>query len=145
MWRSEQPRADAFEISPTGPLVGYRMSLPAHQPLEIERAALAEMHLTPEDFRKAGKHKIKGARRPLRVRPTDTELTGGVDEHGPFIAVAFTLPAGSYATVLVGEFMKAPQNDDSGSEKADPESTSNPSFNEMSMLDERSNATDNAQ
>ncbi len=106
---TEQPRADAFEISPTGPLVGYRMSLPEGRPLEVENAALAELHLSTDDFRKAGKHKIKGARRPLRVRPTDVEISGGVDEHGPQITVAFTLPAGSYATVLAGELMKSPQ------------------------------------
>ena len=30
----------------------------------------------PEDFRAAGRHKVKGARRPLRVRPTDVEVAG---------------------------------------------------------------------
>jgi tRNA pseudouridine13 synthase len=109
---TEQPRADAFEISPTGPLVGYRMSLPQGKALDIEQAALSQLELKPDDFRKAGKHKIKGARRPVRVRPEDVELTGGVDEHGGFITVAFTLPAGSYATVLLRELMK---NNDSGS------------------------------
>ena len=121
---TEQPRADAFEISATGPLVGYRMSLPQGKALEIEQAALADVHLAPEDFRKAGKHKVKGARRPLRVRPTDLELTGGVDEHGGYIAVAFTLPSGSYATVLLRELMKSddPENNDSGSKLLGPES-----------------------
>src|SRR5688572_3109952 len=66
---AEQPRADAFEISPTGPLVGYRMSLPRGRQLEIEQAALVAADLKPEDFRKAGKHKVKGARRPLRASP----------------------------------------------------------------------------
>jgi tRNA(Glu) U13 pseudouridine synthase TruD len=97
------------------------MSLPTGHPLEIEQHALAELHLSPEDFRKAGKHKIKGARRPLRVRPADVELTGGVDEHGGFIMVAFTLPAGSYATVLMRELMKS-KNNDSGQEQPSPES-----------------------
>lgn len=124
---TEQPRAQAFEISATGPLVGYRMSMPTGKPLEVEQAALAELHLSPEDFRKAGKHKIKGARRPLRVRPADVELSGGVDEHGNFISVAFTLPAGSYATVLLRELMKADavsaaETNDSGSEEPNPES-----------------------
>jgi tRNA pseudouridine13 synthase len=102
----EQPRADAFEISATGPLAGYRMSLPAGSALEMEQAALAAVDLTPDDFRKSGKHKIKGARRPLRVRPTDVALAGGVDEHGGFIMVSFALAAGSYATVLLREVMK---------------------------------------
>ena len=118
----EQPRADAFEISATGPLVGYRMSMPSGQPLEIEQRALAELQLTPEDFRKSGKHRIKGARRPLRVQPKDIELSGGVDEHGGYITAAFTLPAGSYATVLMRELMKTPENNDSGQEISNPES-----------------------
>jgi tRNA(Glu) U13 pseudouridine synthase TruD len=66
---AEQARADSWEISPTGPLVGYRMSMPAGRALELEQAALAAVSLTPADFRKAGKHKIKGARRPLRASP----------------------------------------------------------------------------
>ena len=36
----EQPRVDAFEISPTGPMVGYRMSLPKGEALKIEAASL---------------------------------------------------------------------------------------------------------
>jgi tRNA pseudouridine13 synthase len=103
----EQPRADAFEISPTGPLVGYRMSSPSGEPLAMEQAALEPVGLAPEDFRRAGKHKIKGARRPLRVKPEQLQLEGGVDEHGPHVTVAFTLPAGSYATVLLRELMKS--------------------------------------
>jgi tRNA(Glu) U13 pseudouridine synthase TruD len=40
------------------------------------------------------------------VRPTDCEYHGGGDEHGPFVLLAFTLPPGSYATVLLREVMK---------------------------------------
>jgi tRNA(Glu) U13 pseudouridine synthase TruD len=40
------------------------------------------------------------------VKPEDFDLTGGVDEHGPHITVAFTLPAGSFATVLLRELTK---------------------------------------
>lgn len=103
---AEQARCAAFEISPTGPLVGYRMSLPQGEPLKIEEAVMAEAQLHPEDFKKEGRDKVKGARRPLRVKPEEVELAGGVDEHGPFITVAFTLPAGSFATVLMRELTK---------------------------------------
>ena len=144
---AEQPRADAWEISATGPLVGYRMSLPRGRELEIEQAALAAVDLKPEDFRKAGKHKVKGARRPLRVSPAvvraagsdqPVRTEGGVDEHGPYITVAFALPPGSYATVFLRELMKADdgvgstdlaesaesagsENEDSGSAEPSPE------------------------
>ena len=102
----EQPRCEAFEISPTGPLVGYRISLPEGQPLEIEQSVFAAEGLSPGDFRRAGELKVKGARRPLRVQPADMRLEGGVDAHGPYITAAFTLPPGSFATVLLAELMK---------------------------------------
>ncbi len=109
---TEQPRCDAFEISPTGPLVGYRMTMPAGEPMAVEQAAMAAVNLTPEAFRQSGKLRVKGARRPLRVRPTDVELAGGGDEFGPHITVAFTLPAGAFATVLMRELMKADEADE---------------------------------
>jgi tRNA pseudouridine13 synthase len=104
----EQPRCDAFEISPSGPLIGYRMTTPAGEPLRIEQEAFAGVGLEGSDFRGHAIGKVKGARRPVRVRPEDVDLSGGVDEHGGYIAVAFTLPAGSFATVLLGELMKKP-------------------------------------
>jgi tRNA pseudouridine13 synthase len=104
---TEQPRADAFEISPTGPLIGYRMTTPEGEPLRVEQEVLAASGLTQESFRVQGKHKVKGARRPLRVQPQDVQLEGGVDDHGAFITVAFTLSAGSFATVLMRELMKS--------------------------------------
>ena len=104
---TEQPRADAFEISPTGPLVGYRMTLPNGEPLKMEQQALATIQLSPEDFRQSGKLRTKGARRPLRVKPTDINLAAGVDDHGAHITVAFTLPSGAFATVLLRELMKS--------------------------------------
>ncbi|HEV2293273.1 MAG TPA: tRNA pseudouridine(13) synthase TruD [Tepidisphaeraceae bacterium] len=102
----EQSRADGFEISPTGPLVGYRMTMPGGEPARIEQEVLAASALTPEAFRQAGKHKVKGARRPLRVQPKEVQLEGGVDDHGAFVTIAFTFPAGSFATVLLRELMK---------------------------------------
>jgi tRNA pseudouridine13 synthase len=103
----EQPRADAFEISPTGPLIGYRMTLPDGEPLQIEQEIFASRNLSPADFRVADRLKIKGARRLLRVQPADLQLAAGVDDHGPHITTAFTLPAGSFATVFLRELMKA--------------------------------------
>lgn len=102
----EQPRCDAFEISATGPLLGFRMTLPEGDALEIERDVFDRAKLTPEDFRSPHLGKVRGARRPLRIRPQDVQLAAGVDEHGPHITVAFTLAAGSFATVLMRELMK---------------------------------------
>ena len=112
---AEQPRADTFEVSPTGPLVGYRMTMPEGEPLRVEQDAMAAVSLTPDVFRQSGKLRVKGARRPLRVRPSDVEMAGGVDAFGPHVTVAFTLPAGAFATVLMREVMKT----DAGDETAD--------------------------
>lgn len=106
---AEQPRCDAFDISPTGPLLGYRMTQPTGEALRIEEAALGSLGLQPSDFRGGIDVKSRGARRALRVRPRDIQLQGGVDEHGPHITVAFTLPAGSFATVLLREIMRNDQ------------------------------------
>ncbi len=103
---AERGRADAFEISATGPLVGYRVSLPTGKALDVEQAVFARHGLKPEDFRSSGRLRVKGARRPVRVRPTDVTVEGGVDENGNHVTVAFTLPAGSFATVLLRELMK---------------------------------------
>ena len=102
---AEQPRCEAFEISPTGPMIGYRMTEPKGEALRIERDVLESFGLNAESFR-ATKERAEGARRALRVQPKEIELAAGVDEHGPQITVAFTLPPGSYATVFLRELMR---------------------------------------
>jgi tRNA pseudouridine13 synthase len=103
---AEQPRCDAFEISPTGPLIGYRMTLPESEALQIEQEVFDSRGIRPSDFRVAGRLKVKGARRSLRVKVKDVELSAGVDEHGSYITAAFSLPAGSFATIFLRELMK---------------------------------------
>ncbi len=118
----EQPRAAAFEISPTGPIIGYRTNLaggstgilpvsdagtvPAVVPGRIERDVLARHGVGPDDFRHVGHLKIKGTRRELRFRLSHPDLTAGRDERGEFIQAAFVAPSGCYATVVLGEIMK---------------------------------------
>ncbi|MFW6133892.1 MAG: tRNA pseudouridine(13) synthase TruD, partial [Planctomycetota bacterium] len=104
---AEQPRADRFEISPTGPVPGYRSRLADGEPGRIEREVLAARAIAPEDFRGVGSIKPRGTRRALRFRPGQLELTSGEDAHGAYLQVRFTAPAGSYATVLLREVMKA--------------------------------------
>lgn len=116
---AEQPRADAFEISPTGPLIGYRVTLPKGEPLRMEQEVFASYALKPDDFKRTGQLRVKGDRRPLRVQPTDVDLAAGVDEFGPHVTVAFTLPAGSFATVLMRELMKSKAVHRRGAEDAE--------------------------
>jgi tRNA pseudouridine13 synthase len=103
----EQPRADAFEISPSGPLFGYRMTEPEGQPREIENRVLAAEGMGPDDFRIEGAHKVSGARRPLRFAPQDWEATAGCDESGDYYEFRFFLEPGCYATMLLREICKA--------------------------------------
>jgi tRNA pseudouridine13 synthase len=108
---AEQARCDSFEISASGPLIGYRMSLPSGEPLKLEESCFAAAGLTPGDFRRADELKVKGARRPIRVQPKDVQIAGGVDEHGPHVTLAFTLPPGSFATILLREITKSPEKE----------------------------------
>jgi tRNA pseudouridine13 synthase len=100
----EQPRADAHEISPTGPLFGFRMSEPKAVAGQMEAEVLKEFSLTPESF--SGAMGAPGGRRPLRLFAEDLTMEAGSDEHGMFLQFEFLLPSGSYATVLLGEVMK---------------------------------------
>ena len=109
---AEQPRADAFEISPTGPMLGYRMTLPAGAALSAEQAIYDRYGLSRETFKRPDLEGGKGDRRPIRVRPTETSLSSGADEHGAYVSVGFTLPPGSFATVVMGEIMKAMANEE---------------------------------
>ncbi|GAG37529.1 unnamed protein product, partial [marine sediment metagenome] len=99
---AENARAARFEVSPSGPMFGYKMIAPEGRPGEVEAKVLGEAGLTPESFRRPGGLKVKGARRPLRVPLGEA----GVTEDGPDLILIFTLPPGSYATVVTAEVMK---------------------------------------
>lgn len=103
---AEQPRAERFEISPTGIVVGHRSELAGGEPGRIEADALARHAVRPEDFKRVGALKPKGTRRPLRFALGDPTLTAGTDEHGDYLELRYTAPSGSYATVALREIMK---------------------------------------
>jgi tRNA pseudouridine13 synthase len=106
----EQARADAFDISPTGPLFGYRMTEPTDRPGELEASVLAAEGLSPQAFHQ-NPLRVKGARRPLRFQPRDAHLALGADERGPYLELRFVLPRGCYATALLRELFR-PQTPD---------------------------------
>jgi len=83
----------------TAPLVGTETEFAEGEPGEIERAVLTDMDLAPSDFDLPGEFHSTGTRRAalLRVEPTV--------ETGP-LALTFSLPKGSYATVLLREYLK---------------------------------------
>ncbi len=99
-------RIEAGEVSPSGPLWGRGMTRAAGAVEAVERGALADVGLTEADLQREPA-RLKGARRPLRVPLHNPATDAGADEHGPYIRVAFDLPAGAYATVVLRELMKS--------------------------------------
>ncbi|HSJ53613.1 MAG TPA: tRNA pseudouridine(13) synthase TruD, partial [Anaerolineae bacterium] len=99
----EQPRAARFEISPTGPLYGYKMIQAAGRQGELEAAVLAAEDMTLASFRLGDGIKAEGERRALRFPVNEPELW--YDEG---IMLRFWLSRGCYATAVLAEIMKVP-------------------------------------
>lgn len=93
-----QTRADAFELSPSGPLPGRKLLAAAGEPGRLEAQAFSSLGVAPESFRGLGLGlDQRGARRPLRVPVADlTSVREGDD-----LVIRFSLPRGSYATTLL--------------------------------------------
>ncbi|MHC4410567.1 MAG: tRNA pseudouridine(13) synthase TruD [Planctomycetota bacterium] len=99
---AEQPRCDAFEISPSGPIFGSRTTMPGGEPGVREQAVFGETGLTKEDFRNYKGLKLKGSRRSMRIPLRDFSYEP-VDETS--YRLRFALPSGSFATVVLRESM----------------------------------------
>lgn len=101
---TEQPRATGklFEISPSGPLFGRRMTAPTAAALAIEQSALQAWQLDDSHWQSPLMKHAPGARRPLRVPLENVALAALTDGY----RVEFDLPAGSYATVVTNELIK---------------------------------------
>lgn len=88
----------------TLPLLGHKSALAGGLPGDIERSVLEEEGVDLSDFRVGANPDLgsPGNRRPalLRVEPV-AEI-----EDGGSILLKFDLPAGSYATVVLREYMK---------------------------------------
>ena len=99
----EQPRADALEISPSGPIFGYKMRMPSGDVLASEISVLTDEGVRLEEFRKVASIRLPGTRRPLRMPIQLHEVSAVGDNVG--IRLSFTLPAGGYATVVLEELL----------------------------------------
>lgn len=102
-------RVRRLELGPSGPMWGVSMTRAEGRigALEIER--LEAMGVRTEDLERYAavrRDDLEGARRPLRVPVIDPQVEGGVDEHGSYVRVAFDLPRGAFATVVLREIMK---------------------------------------
>ncbi len=100
---AEQPRAARFEISPTGPLFGFKMMQASGQQGELESKLLTAEGLTLEDFRVGDGIKARGERRALRFQVHEPEL-----QYDDGVILRFWLERGCYATAVLAEIMKVP-------------------------------------
>jgi tRNA pseudouridine13 synthase len=111
---AEQARFDRREIVTAGPMFG-RKTFPAHGPAaEREAVVLEAAGLTTASFAGFGKL-VMGTRRHNLVYVDDLSATR--EPEG--LRLSFTLPAGSYATVLLREVMKVDVADDGGPVEAE--------------------------
>ncbi len=99
----EQPRADALEISPSGPIFGYKMRMPSGDVRDLEISVLADDGIRLEKFRKVAGIRLPGTRRPLRMPIQPHEISIADNHEG--IRLSFTLPAGGYATVVLDKLL----------------------------------------
>ncbi len=101
----ETDRIRAGTLAPTGPIFGKKMWWPEGKARALEEAVVAEAGVELESFHAAGKM-MRGTRRPLTVLPGELEIDAG--ETATDLVLRFTLPKGSYATVLLREIQGEP-------------------------------------
>jgi tRNA pseudouridine13 synthase len=99
----EAVRAAAFEISATGPIFGTKVLEAEGEAQLREQRVLERFDLLPENLRVPRGIRLRGARRALRVRPG----AATAERHDDGLLIRFSLPPGSYATVLVEELLES--------------------------------------
>ena len=103
---AEQNRFDRREIVHTGPIYGRKMFAAGNIAAERENFILLQAALTRDAFTRFGKL-LQGTRRHNLFYLS--ELAAVAEPEG--VRVSFTLPAGSYATVVLSEVMKCTKVD----------------------------------
>ncbi|MDP3981032.1 MAG: tRNA pseudouridine(13) synthase TruD [Chlamydiota bacterium] len=95
----EKPRFLARQITYTGPIYGKRMRWAKDDALKLEEHVLMD---TGADIETLGKHHLNGSRRVARYFLKDINI----NSHALGLEFNFELPKGSYATIILREFMK---------------------------------------
>jgi tRNA pseudouridine13 synthase len=98
---AEQSRFETREIVHTGPIFGRKTFAPADEASTRENEILAACGVNPSALRAFGKL-LQGTRRHNLAYVDD--LAVSIESSG--VRLCFSLPAGSYATVLLAEVMK---------------------------------------
>jgi tRNA pseudouridine13 synthase len=99
----EAARAAAFEISVTGPIFGTKVLEAEGEARLRERRVLERFEVLPEYLSVPRGIRLRGARRALRVRPG----AATAERRDDGLLLRFSLPPGSYATVLVEEMLES--------------------------------------
>jgi tRNA pseudouridine13 synthase len=105
---TDEARLCAGELALTGPMFGDKMRRPPESSPAAEREArvLAAAGLEPAAFGNV-RALAEGTRRDATIEVAETRVTGGPAEPGgETYEVAFTLPGGAYATIVMREVMK---------------------------------------
>ena len=95
----EQPRLDAGALTYTGPMFGKKMRWPNEPAATYEREILAQEEVTETDLKKG---RLMGSRRVARLLLPDLSIETAPEG----LVFRFSLPKGSYATVVMREFTK---------------------------------------
>jgi tRNA pseudouridine13 synthase len=97
---TDQARVDAGELVPTAPMPGSRVRQPApgSAARDLEDRALALLGIGAEELTEVGRS-LPGTRRPVVVKITLGEPSTAEEAAG--LRLRFSLPAGSYATVVL--------------------------------------------
>ncbi len=105
---ADAPRVKSWEISPTGPMFGRKMTRAEARVGDDEAAVEEAAGFNDEVYARMGRLG-EGTRRPLRIRVHHAEL----DTCAGGIHLKFELPAGAYATVVLDELFKSGLRDGS--------------------------------
>ncbi|MCH2411151.1 tRNA pseudouridine(13) synthase TruD [Myxococcota bacterium] len=98
VWRDPHRR---LEVSATGPIFGCKVRLAQEYPGELERRIFLENGIPePADLKEPRGLRIPGSRRPLRVKAAPIAVN---QIEANVVSLSFSLPSGSYATILVDE------------------------------------------
>ncbi|HEY1693942.1 MAG TPA: tRNA pseudouridine(13) synthase TruD [Polyangiaceae bacterium] len=119
--QTDEGRARAGDLSPTGPIIGGSMRWPEGAPLALERRIAASIlgeGFDLEQTRRLG----EGSRRALRVWAQDVRWENVEDDSGhgdACIRVYFVLPKGAYATTVLASVFHLPGEGATESESED--------------------------
>jgi tRNA pseudouridine13 synthase len=98
---SEQSRFESGEIVPTGPMFGPKMHVPLSDAGEREQRVLDRREIVIEQFERFPRV-ASGTRRPLVISVEELSI----EQQDDGLRFRFTLPKGTYATMLLREFMR---------------------------------------